>query len=80
MLLVGLGLDELSVSPVILPEIKMLIRSMGLEEARRLAAEVLAMSGMDEITNHCRRLMSERFPQFPIWMGALPADPPVPAV
>jgi len=67
MLLVGLGMDELSVSPVILPEIKMLIRSMGLAEAERMAREVLAMNSLEDITHHCRRTMRDRFPDFPIW-------------
>jgi phosphotransferase system enzyme I (PtsI) len=67
MLLVGLGLDELSVSPVILPEIKMLIRSMGHAEAERMAREVLALDSLEDITHLCRRTMCERFPDFPIW-------------
>ncbi|MCB1045933.1 MAG: phosphoenolpyruvate--protein phosphotransferase [Calditrichaeota bacterium] len=67
MLLVGLGLDELSVSPVILPEIKMLIRSMSQKEARQLTRRIMALDSAEEIARTCQQCMRERFPSFPIW-------------
>ncbi len=67
MLLVGMKLDELSVSPVILPEIKLLVRSMSLEEAEQFTARVLTMEKADSILQACREHMSARFPDLPIW-------------
>jgi phosphotransferase system enzyme I (PtsI) len=40
-LLLGLGVDELSVSPVLVPEIKTVIRSLTVAEARTMASGVL---------------------------------------
>lgn len=41
-LLLGLGLDEFSVVPAFVPQLKKIIRSTNLSEAKRLAAEVLS--------------------------------------
>ena len=43
MLLLGLGLRVFSVSPIILPELKKLIRSVSIEQCERLAAEAAKM-------------------------------------
>jgi len=67
MLLLGMGLDELSVSPVILPEIKMLIRALSLEEAREFTNQVLTLCSADKIQNLCDRTVRERFGSLPIW-------------
>ena len=67
MLLLGMGLDELSVSPVILPEIKMLIRALSLEEAREFTNQVLTLCSADKIQNLCDRPVRERFGSLPIW-------------
>ncbi len=40
-ILVGLGLDEVSASPVYLPEVKRIIRALDMPQARRLAEEAL---------------------------------------
>ena len=42
-LLLGLGVDSLSMTPTWLPTVKYLVRAMKMSEARDLAAEVLAM-------------------------------------
>lgn len=44
-LLVGLGVDELSLSPSLLPEVKYILRHMDAAEAEALAAECLRMEG-----------------------------------
>lgn len=50
MILIGLGLDEMSVSAVMLPEIKMIIRSIKHQTAQRIAKEALKFSmGKDVI-------------------------------
>ncbi|HVN86281.1 MAG TPA: phosphoenolpyruvate--protein phosphotransferase [Candidatus Binatia bacterium] len=49
LVLVGLGLDDLSMGPFFIPAIKRLIRSVEMREARALAAEVLALTTVKEI-------------------------------
>lgn len=51
-LLVGLGLDEFSVVPTVLPEIKKIIRSVSATKARQIAAKALAMGEAEEIRAH----------------------------
>jgi phosphotransferase system enzyme I (PtsI) len=43
-LLLGLGVDELSMSPPLLPSVKFLIRAMKMEDARKLAADALTQT------------------------------------
>ncbi|MFC1667311.1 phosphoenolpyruvate--protein phosphotransferase [Candidatus Omnitrophota bacterium] len=49
LLLLGLGLDEFSMSPAAVPEIKNLIRSVRVKDARELAEEVLRLSTAEEV-------------------------------
>jgi len=48
-LLLGLGVDELSMSPALLPAVKYLVRAMKLAEARKLAREALEMDDPKKI-------------------------------
>ncbi len=48
-ILVGLGVDELSVSPPSVPELKARIRSLSLRDARRLAGRALACGTAAEV-------------------------------
>jgi phosphotransferase system enzyme I (PtsI) len=49
-LLTGLGIQTLSVAPpLVIPEIKKIIRSMELREARELARNALAMSSAADV-------------------------------
>jgi phosphotransferase system enzyme I (PtsI) len=43
-LLLGLGVDELSMTPTLMPAVKFLIRALKLSDARQLAADALAQS------------------------------------
>jgi phosphotransferase system enzyme I (PtsI) len=52
-LLLGLGVDGLSMSPAWLPSVKYLIRSMTMADARTLAAEAMALSSAKEIYARC---------------------------
>jgi phosphotransferase system enzyme I (PtsI) len=52
-LLLGLGVDCLSMSPAWLPSVKYLVRAMKLEDARALAADALALSSPKEIYARC---------------------------
>ncbi len=65
-LLVGLGLDEFSVVPNVLPEIKKIIRSIHYTEAQHVAERVLTMQSEDEIKAFLKHLMKHKFPDIPI--------------
>ncbi len=52
-LLLGLGVDSLSMSPAWLPSVKYLVRSMTMTDARALANEALGMSSPKEIYARC---------------------------
>jgi phosphotransferase system enzyme I (PtsI) len=65
-LLLGLGLDEFSVVPAVLPEIKKIIRSVHYTEAKHVAERVLGMQTEDEIKAFLRHLMKLKFPEIPI--------------
>ncbi len=55
-LLVGMGVDELSMSPNLIPLVKKVIRQITLDEAKLLAEEVRRMTGLpaEKIYAHCR--------------------------
>jgi len=59
--LLGLGLDEFSMSSIAIPEIKRIIRSVTLAEAEELAGSVLEMKSYRDIDRRVRRWMEERF-------------------
>lgn len=60
-LLLGLGLDEFSMSPTSLLEVKKIIRSVSLAEARELAAAVMNMDSYTKIDKYVREWSNERF-------------------
>ncbi len=49
LVLVGLGLDEMSTSPLLLPEIKQMIRLVEYREAQEIARQALTMSTGEEV-------------------------------
>ncbi len=65
-LLVGLGLDELSVNPAILPEIKKIIRSVKYRDARRIADKMLSYATEEEIQEFLCVDHQEQGPEIPI--------------
>lgn len=62
-LLLGLGLDEFSVSPVIVPEVKQVIRSMTISQAKEIAQKCLTFSISEEITEYLRSKLKEIVPE-----------------
>ena len=64
-LLVGLGIDELSVIPSVLPEIKKIILSIKYKEAKRVADKVLTMSTDQEIRDHLSSITRNKVPEIP---------------
>jgi len=65
-LLIGLGLDEFSVVPMMIPEIKKIIRSTKYREARRVAKHALTLQTEDEIKSYLLAWMTKRFPDIPL--------------
>jgi phosphotransferase system enzyme I (PtsI) len=56
-LLLGLGVDELSVAPQAVPQIKYLIRRIKLSEAREVAEAALRSEETGEILERSQRLV-----------------------
>jgi phosphoenolpyruvate-protein phosphotransferase len=57
-ILLGLGLDEFSMNPPVVPLVKQIIRALTLDEARKVAQAALELDGPDEV----RALVQERVP------------------
>jgi phosphotransferase system enzyme I (PtsI) len=62
-LLLGLGMDELSVVTAAVPRIKKAVQSLDLGECRELAARARGMSDPVEIENLCREHARQRYPE-----------------
>ncbi len=54
LLLVGLGVDELSMPSLNIPQIKKLVRSITFQEAQEIAGEALALQTGSEVEEFCR--------------------------
>jgi phosphotransferase system enzyme I (PtsI) len=61
--LLGLGLDEISMNPLSIPRVKKILRMSTVEEARALFKEISLMSSGSEIERHVRNVMARRFPK-----------------
>ncbi|MFA6290104.1 MAG: phosphoenolpyruvate--protein phosphotransferase [Opitutaceae bacterium] len=59
-LLIGLGVDELSMTPPLLPAVKYLVRAMKLSDAKKLATEALEMTSPKDIYALCETFYRER--------------------
>lgn len=59
LLLVGLGVDELSTSPAAIPGIKKVIRSISFEQARKIAEKVLTLNSAGKIKNYLAQRIEE---------------------
>lgn len=78
-ILVGMGVDELSMGSVRIPEIKQVIRGLHLSDARALARDLLARSSAEEI-REAIRLHTVHMPLRPEWpTPPLPKQPVRPA-
>lgn len=62
-LLIGLGVDELSVSTSLVPMVKDMIRKLRYSQAEELANTVIGLESADEITRHCRELVERVNPE-----------------
>lgn len=61
-LLIGLGANELSVSPSLIPMVKAVLRKLSLKEARKLASQAVECGSAGEINRLCRELVSNIAP------------------
>jgi phosphotransferase system enzyme I (PtsI) len=59
LILLGLGLDEFSIPPLAIPEVKYIIRSITLEAAQNIAKEVLKLSTGREVEEFSRMKLRE---------------------
>jgi phosphotransferase system enzyme I (PtsI) len=60
-LLVGLGMDELSVSATLVPRVKRAVQSLEIAECANLVAESLKLETPAEILTRCLELASSRY-------------------
>lgn len=63
LVLLGLGLDELSMNSTAIPVVKSVLRGTTLEQARGLADQALAMATAQEIEALVQDAMSRRYPE-----------------
>jgi phosphoenolpyruvate-protein phosphotransferase (PTS system enzyme I) len=60
-ILIGLGIDELSVGATSVPRVKMAVRSLAVPECEQLVEEVLRLQTSSEILARCLELATERY-------------------
>ncbi len=63
LLLLGLGLRKLSCTPMVLPEIKKVIRSITIQQATEVARQVNQFSSSKEITSYLRAVTRKILPE-----------------
>lgn len=61
LVLLGLGIDELSMAPTSIPLLRRIVRAATMEEARELLERAMSLTTADEIEQFVRRSMRERF-------------------
>lgn len=59
--LLGLGLDEFSMSSVGIPEVKQIIRSISLAEAEELAGNIMELRSAEDVNRTVQEYMQRRF-------------------
>ncbi len=65
-LLIGMGMDELSVVPAVLPEIKKIIRSVSYVSLQALAKEALSKGSGHEVKKLLREFIAREIPDIPL--------------
>jgi phosphotransferase system enzyme I (PtsI) len=64
MMLIGLELDEFSMSSISIPLLKKIIRSISMEEARSVAADALKLETSEQIKAYLQKRASRLYPDF----------------
>ena len=62
-LLLGLGMDELSASPTIVPRVKSAVQGLTMTECRQLVAEVLELDTPAAILARCTEMAQRHYPE-----------------
>ncbi len=62
LILLGLGLDEFSMSPVVIPEIKYIIRNLRFQEAKKIAEKALSLPTGKEVEAFTDKKLEELMP------------------
>lgn len=65
-ILLGLGMDEFSTSPIAIPEIKRIIRSVTLRQAKEIAQEALSLTTGKEVERFAKKKLIEVIPDLAI--------------
>lgn len=65
-LLVGMGIDSLSVVPSVLPEVKKIIRSISYKDAAKISRRALTMGTPEEVFNYLKTTLKSKLPEVPI--------------
>jgi phosphotransferase system enzyme I (PtsI) len=60
----GLGIDEVSMNPLALPYVRHLIRNSSFEESHKLVEDIMNLDESDKIQATVRTWMAHRFPDF----------------
>ncbi|MFA6636174.1 MAG: phosphoenolpyruvate--protein phosphotransferase [Candidatus Omnitrophota bacterium] len=66
MVLLGLGLDEFSTSPIAVPEIKKVVRGVNFSQAREVAEKALTFNTGEEVREYARKKLIEFIPDLAI--------------
>jgi len=62
LLLVGLGIDEISTSPIVLPKVKKIIRSLNFEKAKQIAEHVINFHSGSDVEKYVAQKIREISP------------------
>lgn len=66
LILIGMGLDEFSTSPIAIPELKKIIRSVTMDQAKEIAVQAITLSTGKEVERFARRKLKEIVPDLAI--------------
>lgn len=69
-LLLGMGIDELSVSPSAIPKVKYLLRSVTKEEAAKVVESISQMTSVKDIVKYTQRFLKKKLEHFDIMINA----------
>ncbi len=66
MLLLGIGLRSMSVTPAAIPEIKRVCRTVTIEKCEQVAEHVRSLESARDVKTYLKEELSKVFPEFPI--------------